>query len=186
MKAVIRTIFTTIAMTAVMGYSHDMNRHQTSPTNTAMEKKTEFVPQTTCPVMGGKIDKKQFVDYQGKRIYVCCPGCKGTVAKDPEKYIKKLESMGQSVEIIDSSKAMHMSMTPRKTPSAPSSSKALVPQKTCPVMGNPIDKSIFVDYQGKRVYFCCAMCPPKFEQDPEKYLKKLKEMGEAPEKIPRK
>ncbi|HUT37359.1 MAG TPA: hypothetical protein VNE39_28005, partial [Planctomycetota bacterium] len=29
-------------------------------------------PQTTCPVMGGKIDRKLFVDYEGKRIYVCC------------------------------------------------------------------------------------------------------------------
>ena len=29
-------------------------------------------------------------------------------------------------------------------------------QKLCPVMGGEIDKSAYVDYEGKRVYFCCA------------------------------
>ena len=28
-------------------------------------------------------------------------------------------------------------------------------QTTCPVMGNPINKDIYADYSGKRVYFCC-------------------------------
>ncbi len=46
-------------------------------------------------------------------------------------------------------------------------------QTTCPVMGNPIDKSIFVEYQGKKVYFCCKGCPDVFQADPAKYLAKL-------------
>ena len=50
--------------------------------------------QTNCPVMGGKINKKYYVDYDGKRIYVCCPGCIGKIKADPEKYIKKLEADG--------------------------------------------------------------------------------------------
>ena len=57
-------------------------------------------PQTTCPVQGDPIDKSLFVDYKGKRIYVCCSGCIDALKKDPEKYIKKLESMGQGVETI--------------------------------------------------------------------------------------
>lgn len=57
-------------------------------------------PQTTCPVMGGDINKNFYVDYKGKRIYVCCEGCLGELKKNPEKYIKKLESMGQGVETI--------------------------------------------------------------------------------------
>lgn len=48
-----------------------------------------------------------------------------------------------------------------------------VEQKTCPVMGNPINKEIFTDYKGKKVYFCCAGCKPEFEKNPEKYLDKL-------------
>ncbi|OGV46188.1 MAG: hypothetical protein A2X46_12375 [Lentisphaerae bacterium GWF2_57_35] len=48
-------------------------------------------PQTVCPVMGGTIDKNLYVDYQGKRVYVCCKMCIQEVQKDPTKYIKKLE-----------------------------------------------------------------------------------------------
>lgn len=171
MNTTIRTMFTMIAMTAIFGYSNDMNHSTTPLTSKDSGKKNVLAVQTTCPVMGGKIDKSQYVDYQGKRIYVCCPGCKGTVAKDPEKFIKKLESMGQSVEILKSAKTGQTSMS------------KLVIQKTCPVMGNPIDKNIFIDYKGQRVYFCCTMCPAKFKQDPEKYLKKLNDLGEVPEKI---
>jgi YHS domain-containing protein len=47
-------------------------------------------------------------------------------------------------------------------------------QKECPVMaGNPIDRSIFAVYQGKKVYFCCASCKQAFEAHPEKYLARL-------------
>ena len=48
-------------------------------------------------------------------------------------------------------------------------------QKVCPVMAKPINPNIFVDYNGRRVYFCCPMCPPKFNADPEKYIKILDE-----------
>lgn len=50
--------------------------------------------QTKCPVMGGKINKAQFADVNGKRIYVCCPGCIGKIKADPAKYIKQLEAEG--------------------------------------------------------------------------------------------
>jgi YHS domain-containing protein len=46
-------------------------------------------------------------------------------------------------------------------------------QTICPVMGNPIDKSVFVEYKGKKVYFCCPDCKAKFNADPEKYIAKL-------------
>lgn len=54
----------------------------------------EAKPQTTCPVMGGKINKSLYADVQGKRIYVCCRGCIAAIKKEPAKYIKKLEATG--------------------------------------------------------------------------------------------
>lgn len=54
--------------------------------------------QTTCPVMGGKINKSVYVDVEGKRIYLCCKGCEGAIKKEPAKYIKKLEAAGVTVE----------------------------------------------------------------------------------------
>ncbi len=51
-------------------------------------------------------------------------------------------------------------------------------QTVCPVMeGAPIDRSIFTDYKGKRVYFCCQGCKAKFEASPEQYLAKLPQFG---------
>ncbi len=51
---------------------------------------------------------------------------------------------------------------------------ASMEQTMCPIMdGNKIDKNVFVEYKGKKVYFCCAGCKAKFEADPEKYIAKL-------------
>jgi YHS domain-containing protein len=58
------------------------------------------------------------------------------------------------------------------------------PQTVCPVLGDKIDKNIYADYQGKRVYFCCAGCVEPFKKDPGKYLKKMEEQGVTPEKTP--
>lgn len=54
-----------------------------------------------------------------------------------------------------------------------STAKAEIEQTICPVMSSPIDKNVFVVYQGKKVYFCCTNCKAEFEKNPEKYLSKL-------------
>jgi YHS domain-containing protein len=57
-------------------------------------------------------------------------------------------------------------------------------QTTCPVMtGNPIDKNVFVMYQGKKVYFCCPACKAKFQADPKKYLDKLPQFNAEAESM---
>ena len=48
------------------------------------------VEQTTCPVMGGAIDKALFTEHKGKKVYFCCPGCKEKFEAEPEKYIARL------------------------------------------------------------------------------------------------
>ena len=50
-----------------------------------------------------------------------------------------------------------------------------IAQKVCPVTGDKIDPNIHVDYNGRRVYFCCQMCVATFEKDPAKYLAKVDE-----------
>ena len=57
-----------------------------------------LVLQTTCPVMGGKINKNQYVDHDGKRVYFCCGGCPGTFKADPAKFIAKMEAEGIVLE----------------------------------------------------------------------------------------
>jgi YHS domain-containing protein len=46
-------------------------------------------------------------------------------------------------------------------------------QTVCPVMGGTVNKEIFVEYKGKKVYFCCPSCVGEFQKDPEKYISKL-------------
>jgi len=63
------------------------------PTSTVPEVKDVAAvagEQTMCPVMGGAIDKNIFVEYKGKKVYFCCPGCKDKFNEEPEKYLAKL------------------------------------------------------------------------------------------------
>ncbi len=66
----------------------------------------------------------------------------------------------------------------------PAVEKTAKPQTTCPVMGEPINKEQYVDYQGRRVYFCCSACKEKFNANPDEYVKKLVAEGVEVEKAP--
>ncbi len=118
------------------------------------------MPQTRCPVMGGKIKKSVYADHGGKRVYFCCPMCIGKFKADPEKYIRKLEGQGVTFE------------------------KKPMPQTRCPVMGGKINKRVYADHDGKRVYFCCPGCDRAFKKDPAKYIKKLEAAGVTVAKVP--
>ncbi|MDD5458592.1 MAG: YHS domain-containing protein [Phycisphaerae bacterium] len=48
-----------------------------------------------------------------------------------------------------------------------------VEQTMCPVMGGKINKNIFIEHNGKKVYFCCQGCVEEFKKNPEKYMDKL-------------
>lgn len=54
-----------------------------------------YTYQTTCPMMGEAIDPAAYVDLaDGTRVYLCCKKCAGKLSGEPEKYAKKLASMG--------------------------------------------------------------------------------------------
>jgi len=61
-----------------------------SSPNAAQETVSAVIEQTTCPVLGGAINKDIFTEYKGKKVYFCCPSCKGEFEKNPEKYVSKL------------------------------------------------------------------------------------------------
>ena len=50
---------------------------------------------------GEAIDPNLYVDVNGKRIYVCCPGCLTQVTADPEKYINEMEAAGVNLEAAE-------------------------------------------------------------------------------------
>lgn len=82
--------------------------------------------------------------------------------------------------------AMDMSQTAKETseqakPDAAEAKKtsetsaAVATEQTqCPVLANnPIDRDVFVEYKGKKVYFCCQACVAEFNKNPEKYISQL-------------
>ncbi|OVE82402.1 hypothetical protein BVY04_01070 [bacterium M21] len=119
----------------------------------------ELKAQSTCPVMGGKINTKLYADTDGKRIYVCCAGCIAPIKKDPAKYIKALADKGQKPAVL---------------------------QTKCPVMDGKLNKQMYVDHDGKRIYVCCKGCIAPIKKDPSKYLKKMAKDGVVPHDIPKK
>ena len=59
----------------------------------------------------------------------------------------------------------------------------LGPQTHCPVMGGEINKDVYVDYKGKRIYFCCLGCEEPFLKEAEKHLAKMRVDGIEPERV---
>lgn len=102
--------------------------------------------QKTCPVSGKPISKDQSIDYEGQKVYFCCGKCPAKFKESPMKYLP----------------ALYKQIYPQSA------------QVTCPVMGDPIDGKTFVEYKGQQIGFCCAMCPPKFQAAPAKYMAKFK------------
>ncbi len=130
-------------------------------TSQAPEEKEEvkLQPQTTCPIMGGAINEKQYVDHEGKRIFVCCPPCKAKVEADFAEAVEKLAEEGQGPA-----------------------------QANCPIMKRMTvtPSSRYVDHEGQRIYVCCGGCVGRVKADPEAALKTLKEQGVVPARVPEK
>jgi hypothetical protein len=51
-------------------------------------------------------------------------------------------------------------------------------------MGGDIDRAVFVDHEGLRIYFCCAGCDATFRKNPAAYIAKLRAQGIEPERSP--
>ena len=154
------SLVTTVMFSAAIGFTQTCHVDTSKSACTVPSK--QLKPQSACPVMGGKINRNVYADFEGKRVYFCCKGCIPEFNKEPAKYMKKLEVMGQSAETLP----------------------ALKPQTTCPVMGGAIDKKLYVNYKGKRIYVCCGDCLAKVKKNPEKYLKKLETSGQEAETVP--
>ena len=57
---------------------------------------------------------------------------------------------------------------------ATTSSVDAITNDMCPVMTDELtDPDIWVEYKGRRVYFCCQKCKRQFKADPEKYVVNL-------------
>lgn len=164
--------------------------------------------KATCPVSGGPAKESSSVDYHGKKVYFCCNNCPKKFKAEGEKFAAKanyqLAQTGQVIQVscplsghecdpaqtadVDGvSVAFCCEKCKAKADGAEDKiamlfgdlSKAYTLQTTCPVSGKPIKTDKLVEYEGKKVYFCCGGCPDAFKADPAKYTAKLPQFSEA-------
>ncbi len=62
--------------------------------------------QVTCPISGKAVDPNACTIHLGKCIYFCSKACAEDFAKEPEKYLKKLEEEGMVMN--DASSCRHL------------------------------------------------------------------------------
>ena len=90
------------------------------------------------------------------------------------KVILSIAVITIGIGLVGCKKKEQPASPPPAEPNKAVSSEMTTEQTMCPIMdGNKIDKNVFVEYKGKKVYFCCAACKGEFEAEPEKYLSKL-------------
>jgi YHS domain-containing protein len=100
------------------------------------EKKA--VTNKSCPVSGGAVSEKYRAEYKGQYVYLCCEGCVNDFTKNPEAFVAKLSKEDQ---------------------------EAIKPNTTCPISGEPVVMSKSVEFEGRKVYFCCDNCVAKYKKD---------------------
>jgi hypothetical protein len=68
------------------------------PVALSAEDRELIAKQKVCPVSGqvlGSMGDPVKVVVKGRTVFLCCPGCKAAIEKDPDKYLAKLDTAGQ-------------------------------------------------------------------------------------------
>lgn len=160
----------------------------------------------TCPVSGNPVDFTVSVKSDDGPVYFCCERCVAKFKKDPDKFAKTVakqramlakmdrvqvvcpisgepinpktfaEVGGKKIYTCCNNCAGKYTKDPTKY--AAGLAAAYTYQTKCPVSGNPIDPTAFVELEGgQKVYFCCHDCPKKFVKEPAKYVANLEKQG---------
>lgn len=72
---------------------------------------------------------------------------------------------------------------PKPAAKPASGAKELQPQSTCPITGKPVDKNLYADYEGHRIYFSAKDCAATFAEFPDRWLYEMYAKGQRPENI---
>ena len=112
---------------------------------------------TKCPITGKKVDREQFADRNGLRVYACCAKCKAKLWADSKKTAKAL-GYAWIPGVID------------------------LKNTTCPITGDQVyeEAPIWVDLDGIRIRVCCDHCVKKAKEDPARTFRLA---GVDPEKL---
>jgi YHS domain-containing protein len=114
---------------------------------------TGQIAQVGCPISGRPVNEETLVEVGNAKVGFCCKGCLAKYNEADDE--GKLNVVFANLE------------------------KGFTRQTKCPLSGKPIKAEYAVEYEGKKVYFCCEGCPEAFQADPEKYKAKLPQFAEA-------
>lgn len=114
-------------------------------------RRADGLEMPACPVGvdEGPINLAVRTVFDDGPVFLGCPDCITKLKANPTKYAAKIAHQRKV-----------LATWPRI-------------QVTCPVSGETIDKGVFIDHAGNKVYFCCERCKREFVQAPANYTGKL-------------
>ena len=150
-----------------------------------------------CPVMPEMpVDPAVFVEYEGTRIYLCCPDCREKALKDAAASYAKAYGIEEATRERDTRAVSTMQEgdhARHETGEAPQTDEhrldepvesgyemeghvhsteltgilPVAPNQMCPVMPEmKVDPAVFAQYEGTRIYLCCDNCREEVSKNP--------------------
>ena len=116
--------------------------------------------QKICPLMiEDEIDPEEFVEYKGKKIFMCCGSCVKKFKKAPDYYVK-----------------LTSKLLPQIDKSLLDSKIKIIEQKFCMVYPDRVvsPKSYVHEHGGKKYYFWSSTAIRKFKAKPDFYIERSK------------
>ena len=174
------TIACALAISAAAHGAHDGKKHDKKQTTAkSTDAKSDFKGKgdgvETCPVTGEPITNKDVKAVMfGRTVYFCCAGCLEDAKKSPAMYVKKTHKE-QLVAIKGAKPAEHGDHHAMAQDKAAGAETKFLGKgdgiETCPVTGEPVNKNLKVEFDGKTYYVCCEGCADTVKKNPSAYLK---------------
>ena len=165
--------------------SHLLARAGDNPAATRLVK----LGNATCPVKGTQVDAKFTAVWNDLEVGFCCPECPKLFAANPNAYTAALlRDLATQLADVKARLAKYEKPALPQAPAIPAAPPALtlvdLGNAMCPVMPEMAAKpTVFVDYHGMRVHFCCRMCPSKFNANPQSFLNAMRSDPATAKKI---
>jgi hypothetical protein len=141
-----------------------------------------------CPIMKKPVTGRNWVDWNGLRIGICCNGCVRKVLADPEKVlddagidwretaelVKKAEAAegDERAEILKKIAASHGIVRGGEEVAVAKQWVVDLGNAKCPIMGGKVDGKTYTIWNGVRIGHCCPGCTSRTLANPEAVLDK--------------